>query len=218
MIRRILTTACALVALGLLYACGSERLLAPAANSWYDGGAKRPANADRSDPNVDTVAALKRSDYLANDISESAFIGPEGGEIDIDQTGSSIVFSPGAFSRRTRVTMTVKAGWNVAFEFAPHGIVFAAPVTVQQELSYTVADNPSNAAKLQAGYFQRNLDSIFLDMGQSVARVSELRHASIGRRLNSLVANFSIYHFSGYLMSSGFAGGGGDTAGIDSLP
>ena len=170
------------------------------------------SNFDRSDPNVDTVVTLKRSAYLADDLSESAFIGPEGGEIDIDDVGARIVFPAGALSRRTRITMTAKAGWSVAYEFGPHGITFGAPVIVQQNLSYTLAKSPRAAAKVQAGYFDRSLDTVFLDPSRSVARVSELRQVSLDRALNSFVASFYIYHFSGYILSSGFAGSGGDAA------
>ena len=215
MMRRVLTTAGALVALGVVFACNSDRSVAPAVTSWRSPvGLVR---ADRNDPDIDTVVTLRRTAYLADDITESALIGPDGGEIDIDDTGARVIFPPGALSRRTRITMTVKAGWNVAYEFGPHGITFGAPVTVQQDLSYTVATNPRAAAKVQAGYFQRSLDTAFLDPSHSVARVSELRPVFLDRALNSLVANFYIYHFSGYMMSSGFAGGGTD-AGSDSLP
>jgi hypothetical protein len=216
MMRRILTTACALVALGLLYACGSDRSLAPVAHSWR--GAAGFLNSDRSDPDWATIVTLRRSAYLANDISQSAVIGPDGGEIDIDDAGTRIVFPAGALSRRTRITMTVKAGWNVAYEFGPHGITFGAPVIVQQDLSYTVAKSAKAAAKVQAGYYQRSLDTAFLDPLRSVARVSELRQVTLDRTLNSLVANFYIYHFSGYILSSGFTGGGGDAGDSASMP
>ena len=215
MIRKFLTTAGAFVALGVVFACNSDRSVAPVVTSWRSPvGLVR---ADRNDPDIDTVVTLKRTAYLADDVTESAVIGPDGGEIDIDDVGARVIFPAGALSRRTRITMTVKAGWSVAYEFGPHGITFGAPVTVQQDLSYTTAKSARAAATVQAGYFQRSLDTAFLDPSHSVARVSELRQVFLERVLNSLVANFYIYHFSGYLMSSGFAGGGSDT-GSDSLP
>ena len=216
MIRRFLTTACALVALGLLFACNSERSVAPAVH--LGRGPAGLASFDRSDPDVDTVVALRRSSYLADDISESAFIGPEGGTISIDEAGARIVFPSGALQRRTRITMTAKAGWNVAYEFGPHGITFDAPVLVQQELSATVANRVTDAIKVRAGYFQRNLDSVFLDQSQSVARVSELRGIVLERPINSLVADFYISHFSGYILSSGFAGDAGSGSDSTSAP
>jgi hypothetical protein len=215
MSRKFLTTASALVALGVVFACSSDRSVAPDVASWRSPvGLVR---TDRGDPDIDTVVTLRRTAYLADDITESALIGPDGGEIDIDGTGARVVFPPGALSRQTRIAMTVKAGWNVAYEFGPHGISFDAPVAVQQDLSYTVANNVRAASKVQAGYFQRSLDTAFLDQSRSLARVSELRQVFVDRVLNSLVATFYIYHFSGYMMSSGFAGGGTDT-GSDSLP
>ena len=209
MIRKILTTALVLVALGVVYACGSDRPLGPLSHSW--NAARGTVNHDQSDTQLDTVFALRRSSYLPNNISQSAMIGPDGGEIDVDGTGARIVFPAGALARRTRISMTAKAGWNVAYEFGPHGITFDAPVTVQQDLNYTVANTAGAAIRVQAGYFQRSLDTAFLDPSQSIARVSELRPVWLDHTLNSLVASFYIYHFSGYILSSGFTGGGGDS-------
>jgi hypothetical protein len=207
--RRFLTTASVLFALGVTFACNSDRSTAPATSWWHSPGGL--GRADRADPAADTIVTLKRTTYLASDVSESAVIGPDGGAIDIDGTGARVIFPAGALSRRTRITMTVKAGWSVAYEFGPHGITFGAPVTVQQDLSYAELANASAAAKVQAGYYQRNLDTAFLDPSHSTARVSELRPVSLARALNSLVASFYIYHFSGYILSSGFAGDGAST-------
>jgi hypothetical protein len=140
------------------------------------------------------------------------------GPVAFDDVVAPTVFPAGALSRPTRITMTVKAGWNVAYEFGPHGITFGAPVIVQQDLSYTVAKSAKAAAKVQAGYFERSLDTAFLDPSRSVARVSELRQVTLDHTLNSLVANFYIYHFSGYILSSGFASGGGDPGDSASVP
>ncbi|HEY2374875.1 MAG TPA: hypothetical protein VGH98_02775 [Gemmatimonadaceae bacterium] len=215
MIRKILTIAGALVALGFAYACNSDRSLAPVTHSL---GTAELVRTDRSVPDLATVIALRRSVYLTDDVTESAVIGPDGGEIAIEESGSKIVFPAGALPRNTRIKMTAKAGWNVAYEFSPHGITFAVPVTVQQDLGFTVINGAAAAAKVQAGYFQGSLDSVFLDDSRSIARVSELRNTALGHPLNSLVAKFYIYHFSGYILSSGFAGDGGDSASDGNVP
>jgi len=114
--------------------------------------------------------------------------------------------------------MTAKAGWNVAYEFAPHGIAFDAPVSVEQDLALTAASRMSDATKLEAGYYQDSLRDALVDPSQSLARVSELRSVDLDLPLNPRVATFYIFHFSGYILSSGFAGGAGDTGGDEPLP
>jgi hypothetical protein len=216
MIRKFLLAAGVIAVLGIAYACSSDKILAPSGQ--FSRGSALPANADLSDPDIDTVITLQRAVYLPEDVSESAVIDPDGGEIGIAASGATIVFPPGALSKRTRITMTAKAGWNVAYEFSPHGIEFAQPVVVQQDLSYTLAYRMKDAATVQAGYFRKSLDSIFLDSRKSVARVSELRNVELDPALNPRVAKFFIYHFSGYILSSGFAGGSGDTGDGDVQP
>jgi hypothetical protein len=75
-----------------------------------------------------------------------------------------------------------------------------------------------DATKLEAGYYQDSLTDALVDPSQSLARVSELRRVDLDLPVNPRVAKFYIYHFSGYILSSGFAGGAGDTGGDGPLP
>lgn len=217
MTRKFLATLGVILALGVSHACGSDKALAPTGQSSHGStDLSRRSRVDFGiDPAVQTVVALKRSLYLAQDVSQTAVIGPAGGTIRIAAAGVTVEFPPGAVRARTSVTMTAKAGWDVAYEFAPHGITFAAPVMVQQDLTRTQARSARDAAKVQAGYYPENFGGLFLDKGQSIARVSELRSVDLDYPLNPHAARFYIYHFSGYLMSSGIADGIGA---IDSLP
>jgi hypothetical protein len=238
MIRKVLSATALLIAIALVYGCGSDAATAPSDVSRFRGSlaAQDPlghgsgliesnnaalgTNADpvhpASDtalinPGIDTVLVLKRPFYLPKDVSVSAEIGSQGGEINVKEAGGKIDFPPGALRERTRITMTAKAGWNFAYEFEPHGITFDKPVKIQQDLKYTVADRGKDAKNLTAGYYSRDLNGSFLDPWKFFARVSELRHVAVDHPANPRVAKFYIYHFSGYLMSSGFKGGmGGD--------
>lgn len=238
MIRKVLSATGLLIAMALVYGCGSDAATAPSGVSRFrsslasqdpsghgsglteTSNAALGANSDpvhpASDtalinPGIDTVLVLKRPFLLAKDVSVSADIGPQGGEIKINEAGAKIDFPPGALRENTRITMTAKAGWNVAYEFAPHGITFDKPVKIQQDLKYTLAYRMKDAKSLTAGYYQQDLNGSFLDRWKLFARVSELRHVDVDHPANPRVAKFYIYHFSGYLMSSGFKGGmGGD--------
>jgi hypothetical protein len=219
MSRQLLPALGILLALGAAYACHSDSALAPSAQSSRASTLVATAAQARRDvdPGTATVVVLRRSFFLSIDVSASAVIGPEGGEINLWATGGKIVFPPGALPARTRITMTAKAGWNVAYEFSPHGITFDKPVTVQQDLNWT-SSRLGDARNVQAGYYQDSLTDVFVDASRSLARVSELRRVDLDRPLNPCVAKFDIYHFSGYILSSGVAGDAGDTGGNEPQP
>jgi len=213
MSRRLLPTLGVLLALGAAYACHSDSTLAPSASSGSRMSAGTAQSGRRDvDPATVTVVALRRNFNLPIDVSASAVIGPHGGEIDLWASGARIVFPAGALSAPTRITMTANAGWNVAYEFSPHGIVFNVPVTVQQDLNWTSFAS-GNDGMVRAGYYPDSLSAALVGPSLSIARVSELRRADLDRPLNPNIATFDIFHFSGYILSSGFVGGGGDTDG-----
>lgn len=236
MIRKVLSATGLVIAIALVYGCGSDTATAPGGASRFRSslatqdpsghgsgltetssvalGANTDAVHPASDtalinPGIDTVLVLKRPFFLPNDVSVSAEIGPQGGEINVNAAGGKIDFPPGALRERTRITMTAKAGWNVAYEFEPHGITFDKPVKIQQDLKYTLAYRAKDAKNLTAGYYSKDLNGSFLDRWKFFARVSELRHVDVDHPANPRVAKFYIYHFSGYLMSSGYKGGMG---------
>jgi len=213
MSRRLLPALGVLLALGAAYACHSDSTLAPSGASRLSAGTAQSGRRD-VDPATVTVVALRRNFNLPIDVSASAVIGPQGGEIDLWAAGAKIVFPAGALSAPTRITMTAKAGWSVAYEFSPHGITFDMPVTVQQDLRWTSYQS-GDGGKVQAGYYQDSLSEALVGPSLSIARVTELRRVDFDRPLNPCSATFYIYHFSGYLMSSGFAGAGSGEDGGD---
>jgi hypothetical protein len=203
-----------------LAGCGADATVAPTfVTSATAGPPTAPATPGTGNPTpeaefiaTDTVFVLKRTAYLANDISASALIGPEGGEIKIDAAGGKIEFPAGALQKPTLITMTAKAGWNVAYEFEPHGLKFDADVKIQQDLRVTLADrNPSLVAKLQGAYY-KNLDASFIDPWKLLATVREVCPVEVDK-VSKRLAKFYIRHFSGYLMSSGVLERGGGWGG-----
>lgn len=208
MIRKLLPAVCGVFALGIAIGCGSESVFAPPATG-HGSAITAPARATTgSGDATDTVVALARRSPLDHDISATAVIGPAGGSITLDAAGATIVFPPGALDSPRQIKMTAKAGANVAYEFCPHGITFAVPVVVRQDLTLTQA-NANDFRTLQAGYFSRGLDAIFVDGAKSLAAVSEIRGVNLDTPSNPRIGTFYISHFSGYIVSTGFADGGG---------
>ena len=200
----------AVATLGIANACGSEGAVAPATEQRY-GALDIVQTLGSVRSGIDTVVTVSRALLLPQDVTESAIIGPEGGTIELQESGGRITFPPGALTKPMRITMTAKAGWNVAYEFAPHGITFAVPVMVEQSLNDLLASQATLG--LQVGYYADDLASALVGTRQSLARVMELRQVLLDRPTDPRVARFSISHFSGYIMSSGFAPGGGDGSG-----
>jgi hypothetical protein len=170
-----------------------------------DGASTEPqirdaASASTSRSGGDVVKLLKREDALGP-ITASAVIGPKGGRIQIHAAGLRIDFPRGAVRAPTRISVTALRGRNVAYHFEPHGLVFGEPVTVRQSLRHTSAwKNPALAAQLQGSYFDR----LLVDPTEIYSRSLERRPGRLKEAASWL--EFTIEHFSGYMVSSGKAG------------
>jgi len=96
------------------------------------------------------------------------------------------------------ITVTAVAGDAVAYEFEPHGIVFAAPLSATQDLAHTTWSDHTGNSTLEAAYFASGSD---LDVSAGTARISEFFATDIvatGKRLH-----WGIPHFSGYVIVTG---------------
>jgi hypothetical protein len=150
----------------------------------------------------DTALVLKRLTPLDSTISVTAVIGPNGGAIKINAAGGKIDIPAGALSEPTTITMTALAGPNVAYEFQPHGLTFAQPVKIQQDLRYTWASvYPQLLGMAHGGYYDRSLDSSFVDPGKLFVTLKE--HELGYLESNATQLKFYINHFSGYLVTCG---------------
>ncbi len=155
---------------------------------------------------LDTVSVLRRIVPLRSDIVQTAVIGPSGGDLRLGTAGVVVHFPAGAVAVPTTITMTAHAGWQVAYDFEPHGIKFAQPVTITQDLRKTLAVwSPALLNSLEGDYFDDSTGSVFLDPWKLVATVKEHLDGSCDRR--AMLLTFQIHHFSGYLVSSGRSGG-----------
>jgi hypothetical protein len=179
-------------------ACGDRQLSAPIApevGTALFAKAGPPAGAG-------PVQLLKRTKAIKSGLTTSAVIGPAGGEISIPKAGVTVSFAAGAVSKSTRITMTAIEGANVAYEFEPHGLTFAAPVVVRQDLQKTNAiSDAALAASLQGSYFEGDLSASLIGPAGNYARVKESRKGKLKGANRYL--EFSIEHFSGYLCSTG---------------
>lgn len=148
------------------------------------------------------VPAVQRSSTLSSDVVVSQTIDSRGGSISIPKAGMRITFSPGAVSAPTTVTVTANAGQYIAYSFEPHGIQFAAPVVISQDMSNI---NTSNYGSLMGGYMANGITD--LDPSTGTVNVTEQYPvvSSYGWLNGRFVpiTSFTIKHFSGYILTGG---------------
>lgn len=139
-----------------------------------------------------TVSLMKRDVPLAAAITVTQTIGTTGGRIEIPQAGFKIHVPNGALSQPTTITVTALAGAGVAYDFQPHGIVFAKPLVATQSFRVIGADVPL----VRGGYFAADSD---VDMRLLKGRIKERMPSEM--KLSESKVKFNIPHFSGYLLS-----------------
>jgi hypothetical protein len=188
--------------LGLVTAVAASSCGEGAPTEPQAAGPTAALSSSRSD---EVVGLLKRTSRLPRNLTASAIIGPRGGHIRIEEAGVRVDFPRGAVSAPTLITVTAVHGRNVAYTFEPHGLVFNKPATLSQSLRNTTAwKNPALAAQLQGSYFER----LLVDETETYARSLERRPGNLRDSARQL--EFSIEHFSGYMVSVGKSGSGVD--------
>lgn len=142
------------------------------------------------------VNALVRQAPLSSDITVSAVIGSGGGRISIPAAGLTLTVPSGAVATNTTFKVTAIAGKMYAYEFEPHGTKFAKPLTFTQNVGLL-----SNLlSPPQGAYFT---DRSALNFTNNTATAAELLPATYNLLSGSV--SFPVYHFSGYMVSSGRA-------------
>src|SRR3982751_4734971 len=106
----------------------------------------------------DTAIVLQRTAPLSADLTESATVGPKGGEIAIAAAGVKVAIPAGALTASTLITMTALKGTHVAYDFQPHGLIFLKPVKVQQEIIGTGATGIAALLNGMHGVYFETLD------------------------------------------------------------
>ena len=141
------------------------------------------------------MPGLQRNTALAANITVTETIGVAGGTLSIPAAGVTVVIPAGALSSNTVITMTARQGRLVAYDFAPHGIVFAKSLVFTQNLAGTNA-SLLNVPFIQLGYYSD--PSALTAVGGTV---SELLGGTVN--LLSWTYTGNIKHFSGYMMGIG---------------
>ncbi|HWJ22990.1 MAG TPA: hypothetical protein VNS52_11610 [Gemmatimonadaceae bacterium] len=149
------------------------------------------------------ATVLQRSVPLEHAISASITVADNGGVLRIPEAGLQVVVPRNALPTSTPVTITVTAiaGNAVAYEFEPHGLVFARPLSATQDLSGTTWSASSGRATPEAAYFAGDEQ---LDVAAGTALISETFRTDLvatGKRLH-----WGIPHFSGYVIVTGRGG------------
>lgn len=187
-------TAAAIAALTLtLGACTTD----PVVPTVSDDDIEVPAPTPTPDPDstatpgpsgsASQATVLERNSPLAQDEVVTRTIGVLGGIIRLPQAGLTVVVPPLALDSQTQITVTAPAGNLVGYHFAPHGLEFAVPLIVTQDLTNTLFQGLTG---LRAVYFDGEL-------APSVDPLEELTLDLLG-----LLGTFQVHHFSGYVIAT----------------
>jgi hypothetical protein len=180
----------AMTAVCAVWACGDRMATEPEIAS--------ARSSTLSSTGEEIVGLVKRTEALPANLTASHVIGPRGGSIQIGRAGLRVEFARGAVTTPTRITVTALSGRNVAYRFEPHGLQFQAPVMIQQSLRHTVAwKNPALLAELAGSYFEK----LLVDRTDTYTKSLERRPGRV--RDAGRMFEFSIEHFSGYILSCG---------------
>jgi hypothetical protein len=177
-----------------LAACTSDPLTPALEIERRDGRLPKPAR----------VHILKRTPPLkAVETRTLTITATRGGTITLPTAGLTVTVPVGAI-RTGSLTITVRAhaGKSVAYDFQPHGVVFAKPLTLTQDLGKTNWKQLGNVT-LYGGYYPGEVDD-----ANSLATITEsfpIRITTDSKKVTR--ATFDIWHFSGYVVSSGRADG-----------
>lgn len=158
-------------------------------------GAQIPDHLTEPESDTTVLAAalplVPRRWPIDRDITRSAWIGPEGGVVEIVETHFRLEIPAGALQAVTQITVTAEAGEFELYQFGPHGIQFDVPVT----MSF------STESQVTAEALVAEASGIYLDEGGSPAVLEDFPLVRHGFRVS-----FQTTHFSRYAMAfSGWA-------------
>jgi hypothetical protein len=186
-----------LAAIVLLAACNSD----VTGNDAAQPSAAPSASIGVLDPALSPVVGsltamqpLYRKVPLAQDVRVARTIGRAGGTIRLPQAGFTLTVPPGAVSGPTQFVVNALQGREVAYEFEPHGTVFAKSLVAVQDLKVT--RERQVLGTLMAGYFA---DRSLLSASGVGALVSERIPGLVDPRRRDF--QWPIDHFSGYIVA-----------------
>ena len=151
---------------------------------------------------TEALPVVNRLTPLSKDVSWSFVAGPNGATSRNSATGLTVVVPQGALAANTTITVKALAGSVVAYEFQPHGITFAKPVTLRQDLSLTNVAAILGLTPMAGAYY--NTSTLPYDPTTGLVTVNELEPTTVD--LLHLAVSFKIGHFSGYVVAYGRSG------------
>ncbi|HTE44606.1 MAG TPA: hypothetical protein VK636_05125 [Gemmatimonadaceae bacterium] len=190
-LRLLGTLTFAVVAALTISACASDNTTAPQSAMTPPPAASQSLLGDLLKA-PKTITPLQRTKALPKSLTASAKIGILGGTIALPGAGLLVVVPPLAVLTPTTITVNALAGSNVAYEFSPHGLKFAVPLILTQDLRATKATPTLVRLGLSLGYFQD---------ASHVTSVTEL--LNVNADLLGITAVSTVWHFSGYIFASG---------------
>jgi len=164
------------------------------------------ANSQSADiPESFVAQGLLRERPLTHAVTVTRVVRNDGGSIDVPGTDFQLRIPRGAFVGRSMTfTITALPGAAVAYEFQPAGTHFLVPLTFVQKLGHTNLDHaklpPGFERKVSGAYFT---DASMIDPQTGLAVVAELLPAEIDATWSGNQLTFPIWHFSGYMASTG---------------
>jgi hypothetical protein len=173
-------------------ACASETATAPAElDVAVRAGVLPPGQAKK-------VAGLERNAVVSTPLTVSRLLtAKSGGSLALPDLDVTLTVPAGAIPRDTMtITMTVLPGKIVAYDFSPHGTVFLKPLTLSVNVKAT--KHELKKQPLFGGYFKSNSQ---VDAAKGQVGIDEVLSATL--RGNTLRLN--LWHFSGYVVATGFA-------------
>ena len=189
--------AAALTICAAVIGCAAESAPTAPSSASHDllGGLVGTVTGATSSLGLTTARNLQRDVPLVAPITVFQTIGIAGGTLSIPEAGVTVVVPAGAVLAPTNFSMTARAGTTVAYDFEPHGITFAAPLSFTQDLRGTNAPLLSLGSLRLAYYTDPSL------LGTTTSVVSELIRG-VGSLLTRTFTA-PIRHFSGYAVAWG---------------
>jgi len=145
---------------------------------------------------TESLVALARAVPLRAPAAATVVITSDGGELALPAAGLRVVFPAGAVSAPVAITVRTASSGRVAYDFAPHGMRFAAPVRVEQSVAREAA-----AGRLPPDLVASYVAAGFTDSRDGVHTADEVSAVEVSA--DAGIAAFAVSHFSGYQLASG---------------
>ena len=154
------------------------------------------------DPNGIDVRAVRWAPSHVNQVrSVSGTIGYNGGTLSIPGSDFTITFPRGALSSSTAITIISDGSGYVSYDMRPHGLRFATPVLVTQNLRNTALYGTPQVWNSFGAYFPQD-PPILSGLLKAVETTTTSIFAAPGGNAPAIHV-WQLKHFSRYMLASG---------------